>query len=149
RLARARVRDMSSGAPELIAAEVEALLERNRIVQAKARLRGALQDHPSHPRMLLQSACADYISGSNMDALHSAHQVLLSDQENKSARQLLFAVLTEKNDLAEAERDGRYGGRPCCCRSYNPPKRTEGAALDGSDGLATHLSAALSPARCG
>ena len=94
---------MSSNAPELIAAEVESLLERNRIVQAKARLRGALQDHPSHPKLLLQSAWADYMSDASEDALYTVRQVLLSDPENQSARQLLFALLAEKNNLAEAE----------------------------------------------
>jgi tetratricopeptide (TPR) repeat protein len=94
---------MNSSPPELIAAEVEALLERNRIAQAKARLRGALQDYPSHPELLLQSAWADYMSGGNEDALHTVHQVLASDPENQSARQLLFELLAEKNNLVEAE----------------------------------------------
>ncbi len=65
--------------------------------------KGALQHYPDHPELLLQSAWADYMDDENAAALVTVRQVLISVPENRSARRLLFALLVEKNNLAEAE----------------------------------------------
>lgn len=94
---------MSNTLPQLLVAEVEALLERRRIAQAKARLKGALQDHPNHPVLLLQSAWADHLDDDPDGALATVRQVLLQVPENQSARLLLFELQVEKNNLRDAE----------------------------------------------
>ncbi len=94
---------MSTQSPQVVAAEVRALLERRRIVQAKARLREALQENPDHPDLLLQSAWADYMADDNAAALATVRQVLLTDPESHSARLLLFELQTERNQLSDAE----------------------------------------------
>jgi tetratricopeptide (TPR) repeat protein len=94
---------MSNTTPQLLVGEVEALLERRRTAQAKARLRAALQDYPNHPELLLQSAWADYMDDDSDAALATVRQVLVQKPENQSARLLLFELLIEKNKLSDAE----------------------------------------------
>ncbi len=94
---------MSEVTPQLVVAEVRALLERRRVAQAKARLKGALQKDPAHPELLVQSAWADYMDNDNDAALAIVRQVLAQNPEHQSARLLLFELRLEKNLLGEAE----------------------------------------------
>jgi predicted Zn-dependent protease len=94
---------MTNPAPEVIAHEVSALLERRRIVQARARLKTALQEFPDHPDLLLQSAWTDYLADDNAAALATVRHLITRDPENQRVRLLLFKLLIETGKLAEAE----------------------------------------------
>jgi tetratricopeptide (TPR) repeat protein len=89
--------------PQLIVAEVEALLERRRTAQAKARLAEGLRHYPNHPDLLLQLGWADYMAGNNAAALATVRQVLAQDVESQSARLLLFELQLAGGDLGNAE----------------------------------------------
>ena len=69
---------MQDKTPEQVVQQVEALLERRRISQARSLLQPALATHPQHPGLLLQSAYADYLDDRYDDALTTVRQVLLS-----------------------------------------------------------------------
>jgi tetratricopeptide (TPR) repeat protein len=89
--------------PQVAAAEVRALLERRRIVQAKARLKEALEENPDHPDLLLQAAWADYMVNDSVSAFATVRQVLVAEPASHSARLLLFELETERGRLSEAE----------------------------------------------
>jgi predicted Zn-dependent protease len=84
--------------------QVEALLQRRRVDQARALLKPALTEHPEHAGLLLQSAWTDYLDDRNDDALATVRQVLLSDPDDESARLLYFELLLEREDNVDAER---------------------------------------------
>jgi tetratricopeptide (TPR) repeat protein len=94
---------MNVSSPQIVIGEVRALLERRRTAQAKARLKGALQEHPDHPELLLQSAWADYLDDDNAAALQTVQQVLVSDPHSHSARLLLFELEVENGKFPDAE----------------------------------------------
>jgi tetratricopeptide (TPR) repeat protein len=90
--------------PEHVMQQVEALLERRRVDQARALLKPALSEHPEHAGLLLQAAWTDYLDDRNDDALGTVQQVLLSDPNDESARLLYFELLLERRDNVDAER---------------------------------------------
>ena len=94
---------MTDASPQLLVAEVQALLERKRIVLAKARLGAALKVYPTHSGLRLQAAWADYYDGDQDAALLTVRGVLRDEPGNKSARCLLFTLLLEKGELPQAE----------------------------------------------
>jgi tetratricopeptide (TPR) repeat protein len=89
--------------PEHVMQQVEALLQRRRVDQARALLKPALSEHPEHAGLLLQSAWTDYLDNRNDDALATVRQVLLSDPKDESGRLLYFELLLEREDNADAE----------------------------------------------
>ena len=95
---------MQDTTAEQVVQQVEALLERRRISQARALLKPALATNPQHTGLLLQSAWADYLDDQYDDALATVRQVLLSEPKNDWARLLYFELLLQKGDSAEAER---------------------------------------------
>lgn len=83
--------------------EIQALLERRRTGQAKARLQQALLQNPDYIPLLQQSAWADYMDDDNAAALVTVQSVLVRDPSNENMRRLLFELRNEANDAAGAE----------------------------------------------
>lgn len=94
---------MNTDSPEQIIAEIEILLERRRIAQAKTRLSMALQRFPNNPELLFQAAFADYLDDNNEGARACLQQLLNQDPENVRARHLLFELEMENNNFSSAE----------------------------------------------
>jgi len=94
---------MSTYSSLMLVAEIEALLERRRLAQAKRRLQEALREFPNQPELLLQSARVDYLEDRNGAALVTLQQVLSLAPDHEGARYLLFAVKRDVGALAEAE----------------------------------------------
>jgi tetratricopeptide (TPR) repeat protein len=94
---------MSARAPHQFVAEIEAMLERQRLASAKMRLNEALQHFPDHPELLLQSARLEYLEDRNGAALTTLQQVLRLTPDNEQARFLLFALKRDEGALADAE----------------------------------------------
>ena len=94
---------MEEIAPDHIARQVQALLERRRTTQARSLLKPALASHPDHMGLLLQAAWTDYLDDREDEALLTVRQVLLSEPANESARLLYFELLLEKGSNTEAE----------------------------------------------
>lgn len=95
---------MEASSPEIVSQQVNALLQRRRIVQARAMLKSALASHPEHTNLLLQSAWTDYLDDCFEEALRTVQQVLISEPENENARVLYFQLLVEQEQNVEAER---------------------------------------------
>src|SRR5262245_36867056 len=95
---------MEVTAPEHTLQQVEALLQRRRTDQARSLLKSALAQHPDHTGLLLQSAWIDYFDDRNEESLATVRQVLVTEPQNPSARQLYFELLMQKREHAEAER---------------------------------------------
>lgn len=94
---------MDEIAPDHIAQQVRALLERRRMTQARSLLKPALASHPDHMGLLLQAAWTDYLDDRSDEALDTVRQVLVTEPANESARLLYFELLLEKARHAEAE----------------------------------------------
>lgn len=84
--------------------QVDALLERRRLDQARALLKPALENQPDHLGLILQSAWLEFLDDSPDAAMQSVRHVLAAEPKNASARFLHFQLLTELEDYAEAER---------------------------------------------
>jgi tetratricopeptide (TPR) repeat protein len=94
---------MSERSPYSLVSEIDALLERRRLAQARMRLKEALREFPQHPDLLLLAAQTDYLEDHTAEALSNVYQVLASAPDHEGARRLLFALLLETGDLVEAE----------------------------------------------
>lgn len=94
---------MNARSPHQFVAEIEAMLERQRLSLAKTRLKEALLEFPDHPDLLLQSARLDYLQDRNAEALATLQQVLRQAPDHVEARYLLFTVKRDEGALVEAE----------------------------------------------
>ncbi|WP_161973632.1 tetratricopeptide repeat protein [Hwanghaeella grinnelliae] len=82
---------------------IAALLERDRIAQAKERLAEALREYPDDVTLQLQAAWAEYYDDNEPAAWAALQPVLAAEPDNPSARNLLFQLYLEEGDFAEAE----------------------------------------------
>src|SRR5688500_11112133 len=95
---------MEPRSPEATLQQVELLLDRNRLREARSALQTALASHPYHAGLLLKAAWADYMDGKEDDALSTVRRVLSIEPEDSSARLLSFELLLKKQQHADAER---------------------------------------------
>lgn len=95
---------MEALAPEDVVHQVQALLQRRRIGQARLLLKPALAVHPDHTGLLLQAAWTDYLDDEYDEALATVRQVLVSEPDDQSARLLYFELLLELDQPVDAER---------------------------------------------
>jgi tetratricopeptide (TPR) repeat protein len=86
-----------------IVQQVEALLERRRMSQARALLTSALAAHPDHVELLLQAAWTDYLDDRAEESLATVTQVLAREPQHRSGRFLYFQLLKDKQQLVAAE----------------------------------------------
>lgn len=82
---------------------VSELLDRQRTAQARPLIAAALVEDPDDLGMLFQAARADWIDDRFDDARRCLADILRREPGHLDARCLLVAVLTESNDVAEAE----------------------------------------------
>ncbi len=86
-----------------VARQAEELLDRRRVPQARALLARALQRDPGHPRLLLESARADYIEDAYGRARQTLGELLATVPDDVGARWLLCLVEMADGRLPEAE----------------------------------------------
>lgn len=79
------------------------LTERRRFDQAGSVLGQALAQFPDDADLLFQAAYLDYLQDRNDSALQSVQAVLRRDPEHFQARFLLFSLLEDSAELAQAE----------------------------------------------
>ncbi|HTE41034.1 MAG TPA: tetratricopeptide repeat protein [Steroidobacteraceae bacterium] len=84
--------------------QIGALVERRRTAQARALIGDAIKQFPEDTRLLLQAAWVDYLDDKSEAAMASVRQILAREPDNGEAKQLLFELLVEREDLVEAER---------------------------------------------
>ena len=94
---------MEPASPEETLRQIELLLDRNRTSEARKLLKAALQNHPEHVGLLLQSAWTDYMDDREDSALSTVKTVLVTEPQNQSARLLYFELLLSKKQYAAAE----------------------------------------------
>jgi len=93
-----------STSPDLIVAQVDALLARRRTDHARTLLKEALTAHPNHTGLLLQAAWADYFDDRHDEALRGVRQVLAAEPHDLPARLLYFELMIQTRNYVEAER---------------------------------------------
>lgn len=105
---------MNEATPHGAIAEVDALLERRRTGQAKARLAGALRQWPDNTALLVQAGWADFLDDDHATARATVERVLAREPELERARYLLFELELEAGKLPIAEEliIGLLGGHP-------------------------------------
>lgn len=86
-----------------LARQAEELLDRRRVPQARALLARAIQSHPGHPGLLLESARADFIENAYGRARDTLSELLAASPYDVGARWLMFLVEMEDGRLPEAE----------------------------------------------
>lgn len=89
--------------PQAAAAQASALLDRQRIPQARAVLADALRIAPQHLGLLFESARADVMQGQHDAARQALGQMLQLAPSHVGARLLLFITEMESGKLPEAE----------------------------------------------
>lgn len=93
----------TSGELESALAELQALLERQRLPAARKVLATALPKFPDSPALLEYSACIDWMEDRLDPAAATVGQVLALEPESRSARLLLCRIRMEQERYAEAE----------------------------------------------
>lgn len=83
--------------------QIDALIDRRRLQQARVLLADALKQHPGDLRLLLQAAWTDYFDDQNDSALQTVRRILADDPDNFGARYLLLELHIERDALADAE----------------------------------------------
>jgi predicted Zn-dependent protease len=78
-------------------------IERRRLPDARRVIKEGLSQYPQDPDLLFHSAQVDWIDDKNEEAEATVRQVLVSNPHHAPARQLLVSLLTEKDELADAE----------------------------------------------
>jgi predicted Zn-dependent protease len=78
-------------------------IERRRLRDAQRVLKEGLAQYPQDPDLLFHSAQVEWLNDDNAAAENTVRQVLVSAPEHVPARQLLAALLVEKNEFADAE----------------------------------------------
>ncbi len=98
--------DQQGGGPTTAAMYAEQafyFLERRRIADARRVLAEGLAKYPQDPDLLFHSAQADWFGDDARRAEETVRQVLVASPHHAPARQLLAALLTERNEYADAE----------------------------------------------
>jgi predicted Zn-dependent protease len=83
--------------------QLDALLERRRTDAARALLADALREFPDDPDLLFQAARADWLDDRNPQARDTVAQLLRHAPEHHGGRVMLFELLVEAGEVAEAE----------------------------------------------
>jgi tetratricopeptide (TPR) repeat protein len=84
-------------------AQVDGLIERRRVAQARTLLERSLAQHPEHVELLLRGALLDHLQDDEEAARRTLQSVLAKEPDHAGARRLLFSVLLELGHLEEAE----------------------------------------------
>lgn len=79
------------------------LLDRRRTAMARAVLRPAIEAQPDHPELLFALARADYLDDDSASARRTLGDLLRLEPEHFGGRVLMLALLTDANELPEAE----------------------------------------------
>lgn len=85
--------------------ELNWLIERRRLDQAREVLAGALREEPENNGLLYYSAYVDYLEDEYASALETLGHLLLIDPEHESGRSLRFHCYEETERYVEAEEE--------------------------------------------